>query len=385
MAAAHRALIGHMRGVALVAPWLLYLFLADVVLSLMLPFKRLAPRIVYDLSSIIAGSVWRWIQSIFVRLNGAEIICSGDELPTGESAIVVSNHVAWSDFFMIQALAKRAGMLGRCRYYAKVQLRLVPFLGWGLWAMGMPMVSRNWLKDKSELNRVFTNIVTGGFPTWLISFSEATRFNKKKYQESQLWCEARDRPHPLHLLYPRTKGFIATVQHLRKAPHIKAIYDLAILYRRGSNFQEAPSIWDALSIPKMTKEAGFQFYVHTRRFPIASLPEKDEELAKWLEQIWATAGPVCVCPPRRLSLKDNSAVFSRQQSLDDKRIEPFLSQQTRLPLSSPPPRPLPYARIRPLRRQSSHFTILNTCPRLQETLRAYAGDNSVMYSSLAGL
>jgi 1-acyl-sn-glycerol-3-phosphate acyltransferase len=155
----------HVRGIALFAPWLVYLLLADVALSLMLPFKALAPKLVYNFSSCVAGSVWAWIQFIFEHINGAQIEVSGDDLPVGESAIVVANHQAWSDFYMIQALATRTGMLGRCRYFAKRQLRLVPFLGWGLWIMGMPMVSRNWLKDKSELDRTFAGLVSMRLPT----------------------------------------------------------------------------------------------------------------------------------------------------------------------------------------------------------------------------
>ncbi|KAL7895742.1 hypothetical protein HDV63DRAFT_401043 [Trichoderma sp. SZMC 28014] len=284
------SLIRQVRGLALTAPWLVYLLLADVALSLMLPLKALAPELVYDVSSRIAGSVWRWIQLIFEYANEAQIECSGDDIPAGESAIVVSNHLAWSDFYMIQALAIRNGMLGRCRYFAKRQLRLVPFLGWGLWAMGMPMVSRSWLKDKSELDRAFAGLVSMRLPTWLISFSEATRFSQRKYQESQAWCKKTDRPHPMHLLYPRTKGFIATVQHLRRAPHIKAVYDLTIFYRRGNEFQEAPTMWDTLSIPRLSEAAGFQFHVHARRFPIESLPHTDAELASWLEQRWMEKG-----------------------------------------------------------------------------------------------
>lgn len=47
----------------------------------------------------------------------------------GESAIVVVNHVVWTDFYLIQELAQRAGMLGQCRWFAEKQLRWVPFLG----------------------------------------------------------------------------------------------------------------------------------------------------------------------------------------------------------------------------------------------------------------
>ncbi|RSL70617.1 hypothetical protein CEP54_001740 [Fusarium duplospermum] len=292
MAQSSSTLRNHMRGVVLTAPWVLYLFLADTVLSLLLPLKLFSPRFVYDASSQVARSVWAWIQLIFTRANGAHISITGDALPRDESAIVVSNHVAWSDFYLIQALAMRAGMLGRCRYFAKAQLRFVPFLGWGLWAMGMPLVSRNWLRDKSELDHVFSDMVQKAFPTWLISFSEGTRFTPAKYQESIDFCRLANRRQPRNLLYPRTKGFIATVQHLRQAPHVKAVYDLTIAYQHQGTFQRAPSMWETLSTPELSEQGGYKFHVHARRFPIEALPAKDEELAAWLEELWMEKGKI---------------------------------------------------------------------------------------------
>ena len=132
------------------------------------------------------------------------------------------------------------------------------------------------------------NRLTG---TGLISFSEATRYTPQKYRESAAWCEANDRPQPRHLLYPRTKGFIATVQHLRKATHVKAVYDLTIAYQRGSVFQSPPAFWDTLSVPGLsTGPKPYRFHVHARRFPLADLPASDVELAKWLEQRWVDKG-----------------------------------------------------------------------------------------------
>jgi len=157
--------VTHVRGFTLLVPWVISLFLADTALSLLLPFKPLAPNLTYDLSSSIAWTIWRWIQMTFEVFNGAKITFSGDALPRGESAVVVANHVGWCDFYMIQALAVKAGMLSRARYFAKIQLRYVPFLGWGLWALDMPMVTRNWLKDKRELDRIFTGIVKRRWPT----------------------------------------------------------------------------------------------------------------------------------------------------------------------------------------------------------------------------
>ena len=291
MAVSYRSPLTHLRGLVLIAPFVTYLCAADIALSLMLPLKPIFPKLVYNVSSRIASSVWSFIQSIFVRCNGASITMSGDELPQGESAVVICNHVAWSDFYMIQALALRKGMLGRCRYFAKKQLRMVPFLGWGLWAMGMPMVSRNWVKDRSELERVFTKTIKGCFPTWLVSFCEATRFTPQKYAQSQVWCKEASRPQPMHLLYPRTKGFITTVQQLRQAPHVKAVYDFTIAYQGpGKEWQKAPSMWDTLSVPGLSSDVGYSFHIHVRRFDMKDLPVEDEELARWLESRWVEKG-----------------------------------------------------------------------------------------------
>jgi hypothetical protein len=145
-------------------PWLAHVVIADLVLSCLLPFAFVFPTHTYHLASAIAESVWRRVQHICEYSNGADIILAGDELPAGESAIVVANHVEWSDFYLIQALAIRTGMLGRCRYFAKNTLRWVPVLGWGLMVMGMPLVSRKWSEDKDELERLFSGIKERSWP-----------------------------------------------------------------------------------------------------------------------------------------------------------------------------------------------------------------------------
>lgn len=161
---AWRLVLG-LRCAVFLTPWLLHLFVADVLLSGLLPLSWLLPDLCNDISSAIAASVWRGVQLIFTRINRAKIIVSGAEkLPPNESAIVVSNHLEWTDFYMIQELAIRSGMLGRCRWFAKQQLKWVPFLGWGLWAMGMPLVSRKWTKDQREMDRVFHGPLERSWP-----------------------------------------------------------------------------------------------------------------------------------------------------------------------------------------------------------------------------
>jgi 1-acyl-sn-glycerol-3-phosphate acyltransferase len=295
-----------LRGVLIMTPWAVGLVILDLLLSALLPISWFFPDWVYNASSSLAFVLWNWIQVIFEAINGGKITMSGDTLPAGESAIVIANHVSWTDFYMIQFLAIQSGMLGRCRWFAKIELRLVPLLGWGIWAMGMPMVSRQWTKDKKELDRVFAGIVVRKWPTCmtqiavetcrcllhpgLISFSEATRFTPRKYEETKIWCKENDKPVPKHLLYPRTKGFVTTVQHLRKSKHVTAVYDISIAYSHHNKFLEAPTIWESLSCGDLSGKRGYKFHVDVRRIPIVDLPESDAELAKWLETRWIAKG-----------------------------------------------------------------------------------------------
>ena len=154
----------HARGLILVVPWLVCIAICDLLFTILLVLKPVAPDVAYNISSTAVRFAWKWIQSNFETINGAKITISGDNIPRGESGLVVANHVCWSDFYMVQAVAMRADMLNRLRYFVKIQLLWVPFLGWGLWGVGMPLVSRNWGKDKAEMDRVFSGIVKRRWP-----------------------------------------------------------------------------------------------------------------------------------------------------------------------------------------------------------------------------
>ncbi|KAK5706585.1 hypothetical protein LTR97_001575 [Elasticomyces elasticus] len=209
----------------------------------------------YDTASRIAATIWLGSQTIFTKHNHAEITLSGlGQIRQGESAIVVSNHVGWTDFYMIQELAIEAGMLGRSRWFAKAQLKYVPFLGWGL-----------------------------------IAYSEATRYTAEKRHEAETWCKASGKRLGKHLLYPRTKGFVACVQNLRKTQHVTAVYDVTIAYAKdGKVFQLPPSFVESLMVPDLDKD--YQFFAHIDRYSISTLPEGNEEISQWLEERWLRKG-----------------------------------------------------------------------------------------------
>lgn len=123
----------------------------------------------------------------------------------------------------------------------------------------------------------------------LISYSEATRFTAQKYLETVQWCKVNSKPVPKFTLYPRTKGFVATVKELRKGSSVKAIYDMTLAYAHDKQFFEVPSMWESLSEPRLDRS--WKFHVHVDRYSIEDLQGlSDSELASWLEQRWIEKG-----------------------------------------------------------------------------------------------
>jgi 1-acyl-sn-glycerol-3-phosphate acyltransferase len=96
---------------------------ADILLSLLLPISFVLPKTAYHISSKLAFGVWYGIQRIFTYWNEARVTTSRAELPQRESAIIIANHVSWTDFYLIQEMALRPSMLGSCRWFAKQQLK----------------------------------------------------------------------------------------------------------------------------------------------------------------------------------------------------------------------------------------------------------------------
>lgn len=115
-------------------------------------------------------------------------------------------------------------------------------------------------------------------------YSEATRFSPRKHAETVLWCKDNDKPIPKHTLHPRTRGFVATVDQLRRSPHVKAVYDVTVAYAHGNKFLSAPNLWQSLSSPSLA--SSYRFHVHVERFSLEDLPVSGDKLAEWLERRW---------------------------------------------------------------------------------------------------
>lgn len=229
------------------------------------PFSRPAFRAV---NRWCARSIWGFWVILGERINGIEVRFTGDRLPPRENALVLSNHQTMADVLVLLCLAWRCQRVGDIKWFVKDVVKWFPGFGWGMKFLDCVFVKRNWADDKDEIQRLFAKYNEEQIPLFLISFLEGTRKTDKKLAEAQAHALSKGLPVPRHTLVPRTRGFVATMQGLRG--HLDAVYDVTIGYP-GST----PTLVQCFEakVPRVE--------VHVRRYPVASFPAGEEELAEW--------------------------------------------------------------------------------------------------------
>ena len=203
------------------------------------------------------------------RVNGQRIIISGEELPTDENVLVLSNHQQMPDITTIMSMARSKGRLGDLKFFVKHAIKWVPGVGWGMQFLNCPFLKRNWSADRNRIDATFATLVDERIPMWLVSFVEGTRATEAKIRAGTEWAVGRGVTPTRNVLIPRTKGFVASVEGL--GDHLTAVYDFTIGYVEG-----VPTLWQ--HITGQVKK----IHVHVRRFPVDELPRIEAELKQWL-------------------------------------------------------------------------------------------------------
>lgn len=249
---------------------LLLLNLGQTLSVVLIPFSRRAFR-----------SVNRWAANFFwgacartARVaHGVEVRVVGDELPAAEDAIVIVNHQGMADIPVLLDFALGSGRLGDLKWFVKDIIKWIPGVGWGMLFLDCIFLARDWAADQDAIRRTFHRLVDARVPCWVVSFVEGTRLRPHKLERSREYAEKLGYRPTQHLLLPRTKGFVASVEGLRD--HVAAVYDCTIAYVGG-----VPTLW------QWTQGLMPLVHVDVRRIPIADLPREGEAVADWLRGRW---------------------------------------------------------------------------------------------------
>lgn len=236
-------------------------------LSVMIfPFS---PKGFRQINRFLANYYWGLLVFLLEKVNRIQIDIQGDKVPDEENAVVDCNHQNIGDIPIMMVLAWRKKRLGDLKFFVKDIVKYIPGPGWGMLFIDCIFVKRNWLSDKDHINKTFQKFTSNKIPIWIVSFLEGTRITPSKLARSQSFAKKRKLPHMEHVMAPRTKGFISSVQSLRS--QLDAVYNLTIYYPDG-----IPSLW------QLFRGDCKSITLHVRRTAIADLPSDEKELETWI-------------------------------------------------------------------------------------------------------
>lgn len=193
-----------------------------------------------------------------------------------EHGYLLMNHSYEIDWLIGWVVCERVGVLGNCKAYAKKSIQYIPTLGWAWKFAESIFLERSWQKDKQIIGSQITEL--GNYPDsiWLLLNAEGTRFTTRKLEASQKFAREKGLPILKYHLTPRTKGFTASVPHMRgKFP---AIYDVQIHFKPDNPVK--PTITNLL----LGKRVVGYMYIH--RIPLEEVPEDDEAATEWLYKLY---------------------------------------------------------------------------------------------------
>ncbi|HUT78987.1 MAG TPA: 1-acyl-sn-glycerol-3-phosphate acyltransferase [Polyangia bacterium] len=253
-------------GLALLVVLLAAYNIGQVLSLLALPVSRRA-FLAYNRGG--ARLWWRLFGLLVRALHGARVEVTGDRLPRGGNLLVVANHQQMADICFLALLADRQRAAGDLKWFVKRQVRYVPLLGWGMAFLDNLFVERSWSRDRRSIEATFARLRRDGARFWVVLFAEGTRATAEKIAAGGRLWQRQGREPALHVLPPRTRGFVATLAGLAGA--LPAVCDLTIAYEGG-----VPSLWQfILGYAPVAR-------VHVRLFGFAELPVSDEDRAAWL-------------------------------------------------------------------------------------------------------
>eukprot|EP01104_Vermistella_antarctica_P009490 TRINITY_DN2442_c0_g1_i2.p1 TRINITY_DN2442_c0_g1~~TRINITY_DN2442_c0_g1_i2.p1 ORF type:complete len:353 (+),score=51.34 TRINITY_DN2442_c0_g1_i2:151-1209(+) len=205
-----------------------------------------------------------------------KVTSSSDELNPrpNETVIFLCNHRSLIDWVPIYWFGLPCGRTGCCKFFAKEILKHLPGFGWGMRLLSYIFLKRNWTKDADSIRAVFAHILSNRhLPYWIVIFAEGTRLTAKNMKESQEFCKKTGRPVLHNLLYPRTKGFVATIKAMKEKDGVDAIYDVTL----GFENNWAPSVGEACT----NEKGNLNMSMNVNRYALSDLPDTDAEIEKW--------------------------------------------------------------------------------------------------------
>ncbi|XP_076759303.1 1-acyl-sn-glycerol-3-phosphate acyltransferase gamma [Xylocopa sonorina] len=236
-------------------------------------YRKINYYLCYSLFSHVVFLVEWWSGTTYILYSTKESV---EKYYGTEHGYLLMNHQYEIDWLIGWCFCDYFGLLGNCRAYAKKSLQYVPSIGWAWKFAEFIFLDRNWKEDQNVIKTQIKEFTDYPDSMMLLMYAEGTRFTKQKLEASQKFAREKGLPLLKHHLTPRTKGFVASLRHMRgKFP---AIYDIEILF--NPNDPVKPTLTNLL----LGKPLLAHLYVN--RIPLEEVPEDDEGAAEWLHKLY---------------------------------------------------------------------------------------------------
>ena len=197
------------------------------ILKLLLPFKPVHRLLATAGRGCFRG--WTQVNTGLINLfNAVDWQISGEQALDRESwYLLISNHKSWLDIPVVSGFAHK--LIPEPKFFLKDQLKWIPFLGTGCWALDMPYMNRYSAatlakqphlkgKDIETTRKSCAKFLT--VPTTIINFVEGSRCTEQKRL-------AKSSPFQ-YLLPPKAGGIAFTLASMGE--QFNAILDVTLIY-----------------------------------------------------------------------------------------------------------------------------------------------------------
>lgn len=202
------------------------------IIKLLLPFKSVHRLTGYAGKGCYRG--WTAVNTALINLfNNVDWQITGAQTLDKQSwYLLISNHKSWLDIPVVSTVAH--SRIPEPKFFLKDQLKWLPFLGTGCWALDMPFMKRYsaaQVAKRPELKGKDIETTRAScqkfktVPTTIINFVEGTRFTEQK--------KAHKRSPFQYLLPPKAGGIAFTLASMGE--QFNAILDFTLLYPDNHN------------------------------------------------------------------------------------------------------------------------------------------------------
>ncbi|MEO3877648.1 acyltransferase [Rheinheimera fenheensis] len=197
------------------------------LIKLLLPFKAVHRLTGYAGKGCYRG--WTAVNTALINLfNNVDWQVTGAQTLDKESwYLLISNHKSWLDIPVVSTVAH--SRIPEPKFFLKDELKWLPFLGTGCWALDMPFMKRYsaaQLAKRPELKGKDIETTRAScqkfktVPTTIINFVEGTRFTEQKKTHKHSPFQ--------YLLPPKAGGIAFTLASMGE--QFNAILDFTLLY-----------------------------------------------------------------------------------------------------------------------------------------------------------